>query len=82
MKEAGKNWRPQPKQRATAAAPGGTEETWSSRLGRRFGDEIAAAMIDRVVHHADVLTVPGAGCRLRGRGIDSLTSIRTQNQAD
>jgi DNA replication protein DnaC len=48
-----------------------------------FGDQvIAAAMIDRIVHHADVLTLKGASYRLRGRGIDSLPSIRTQNQAD
>jgi DNA replication protein DnaC len=35
------------------------------------------AMIDRIVHHADVLTLKGASYRLRGRGIDSLPSIRT-----
>jgi hypothetical protein len=47
------------------------------------GDQaVAAAMIDRIVHHADVLTLKGASYRLRGRGIDSLPSIRTQNQAD
>ena len=43
---------------------------------------VAAAMIDRIVHHADVLTLQGASYRLRDRGIDSLPSIRTQNQAD
>ena len=43
-----------------------------------FGDQaVAAAMIDRIVHHADVLTLKGASYRLRGRGIDSLPSIRT-----
>jgi DNA replication protein DnaC len=48
-----------------------------------FGDQVvAAAMIDRIVHHADVLTLKGASYRLRGRGIDSLPSIRTQNPAD
>ncbi len=48
-----------------------------------FGDQaVAAAMIDRIVHHADVLTLKGASYRLRGCGIDSLPSIRTQNQAD
>jgi DNA replication protein DnaC len=48
-----------------------------------FGDQVvAAAMIDRIVHHADVLTLKGASYRLRGRGIDSIPSIRTQNQAD
>jgi len=48
-----------------------------------FGDQaVAAAMIDRIVHHADVLTLKGTSYRLRGHGIDSLPSIRTQNQAD
>ena len=39
-------------------------------------------MIDRVVHHADVLTLKGASYRLRNRGIDTLPSIRTQDTAD
>ncbi len=48
-----------------------------------FGDQVvAAAMIDRIAHHADVLTLKGASYRLRGRGIDSLPSIRTQDPAD
>jgi DNA replication protein DnaC len=54
-----------------------------SGWGAVFGDQaVAAAMIDRIVHHADVLTLNGASYRLRGRGIDSLPSIKTQNQAD
>jgi DNA replication protein DnaC len=54
-----------------------------SSWGGVFGDQaVAAAMIDRIVHHADVLTLKGASYRLRGRGIDSLPSIKTQNQAD
>ena len=49
-----------------------------SGWGGVFGDQaVAAAMIDRIVHHADVLTLKGASYRLRGRGIDSLPSIRT-----
>jgi DNA replication protein DnaC len=33
-----------------------------------FGDEIVAAtMIDRLVHHAEVLTLPGDSYRTRGR---------------
>lgn len=48
-----------------------------SGWGTVFGDQaVAAAMIDRIVHHADVLTLKGASYRLRGRGIDSLPSIR------
>jgi DNA replication protein DnaC len=54
-----------------------------SGWGTVFGDQaVAAAMIDRIVHHADVLTLKGASYRLRGRGIDSLPSIKTQNQAN
>jgi DNA replication protein DnaC len=54
-----------------------------SGWGAVFGDQaVAAAMIDCIVHHADVLTMKGASYRLRGRGIDSLPSIKTQNQAD
>ena len=54
-----------------------------SGWGGVFGDQaVAAAMIDRVVHHADVLTLKGASYRLRNRGIDTLPSIRTQTTAD
>ena len=54
-----------------------------SGWGGVFGDQaVAAAMIDRVVHHADVLTLKGASYRLRNRGIDTLPSIKTQDTAD
>ena len=54
-----------------------------SSWGGVFGDQaVAAAMFDRIVHHADVITLKGASYRLRGRGIDSLPSIRTQEPAD
>ena len=47
-----------------------------SGWGGVFGDQVvAAAMIDRIVHHADVLTLKGASYRLRGRGVDSLPSV-------
>ena len=53
-----------------------------SGWGGVFGDQaVAAAMIDRIVHHADVLALKGASYRLRERGIDTLPSIRAeQNQ--
>ena len=39
-----------------------------SSWGGVFGDQaVAAAMIDRIVHHADVLTLKGASYRLRGQ---------------
>jgi DNA replication protein DnaC len=54
-----------------------------SGWGGVFGDQaVAAAMIDRIVHHADVLTLKGASYRLRGRGIDSLPSIRTTTETE
>lgn len=52
-----------------------------SGWGGVFGDQaVAAAMIDRIVHHADVLTLKGASYRLRGRGINSLPSIKTTTE--
>ena len=49
-----------------------------SGLGGVVGDQVvAAAMIDRIVHHADVLTLKGSSYRLRNKGIDTLPSIRT-----
>lgn len=46
-----------------------------------FGDQaVAAVPIERIVHYADVITLEGASCRLRERGIDSLPSIRTTEQ--
>jgi len=54
-----------------------------SGWGTVFGDQaVAAAMIDRIVHHADVLTMKGASYRLRGRGIDSLPSIRNTSETE
>ena len=47
-----------------------------------FGDQVvAAAMIDRIVHHADVIAVKGASYRLRDRGIDTLPSIKAEQQS-
>ena len=44
-----------------------------------FGDKVvAAAMIDRIVHHADVIALKGASYHLRDRGIDTLPSIKAE----
>ena len=44
-----------------------------------FGDQVvAAAMIDRIVHHADVIALKGASYRLRDRGVDTLPSIKAE----
>jgi DNA replication protein DnaC len=40
-----------------------------SAWGETFGDEVvAAAMIDRLVHHAEILSLKGDSYRLRDRG--------------
>jgi len=41
---------------------------------------VAAAMIDRIVHHADVIALKGASYRLRDRGVDTLPSIKAQQE--
>lgn len=52
-----------------------------SGWGSVFGDQaVAAAMIDRIVHHADVLTLKGASYRLRNLGIDTLPSVKAEDQ--
>ena len=35
-------------------------------------------MIDRIVHHADVIALKGASYLLRDRGIDTLPSIKAE----
>lgn len=36
-----------------------------ARCGEVFGDTaIAAAMIDRIVHHAEIISTKGASCRI------------------
>ena len=53
-----------------------------ARWGDVFGDQVvAAAMIDRIVHHADVIALKGASYRLRDRGIDPLPSIKAEQGA-
>ncbi|MBE0011753.1 ATP-binding protein, partial [Arthrobacter sp. AET 35A] len=51
--------------------------------GDVFGDQIvASAMIDRIVHHAEVLTLKGTSYRLKNSGLDSLPSTRPENTAE
>jgi DNA replication protein DnaC len=53
-----------------------------ARWGDVFGDQVvAAAMIDRIVHHADVITLKGSSYRLRNSGITTLPSARAENTA-
>jgi DNA replication protein DnaC len=47
-----------------------------------FGDQVvAAAMIDPIVHHADVITLKSSSYRLKNTGIDTLPSERAENTA-
>jgi DNA replication protein DnaC len=53
-----------------------------ARWGDVFGDQtVAAAMIDRIVHHADVHTLKGASYRLKHLAENALPSVRVE-QAD
>ena len=42
-----------------------------ARWGDKSFDQVAAAMIDRIVQHADVITLKGSSYRLRNTGIDT-----------
>lgn len=54
-----------------------------SRWGDVFGDQaVAAAMIDRIVHHAEVITLKGSSYRLRHTQIDTLPSARAERKAN
>ena len=45
------------------------------RWGEVFGDDVvAAAMIDRLVHHAEVITLKGDSYRLKDRDLGRSTS--------
>jgi DNA replication protein DnaC len=47
-----------------------------ARWGEVFGDQVvAAAMIDRIVHHAEVITLKGSSYRLRDSGLTNLPSV-------
>jgi DNA replication protein DnaC len=43
-----------------------------SAWGEIFGDDaVATAMLDRLVHHAEILALKGDSYRLRGKDLDS-----------
>lgn len=47
-----------------------------------FGDPVvAAAMIDRIVQHADVIALNGSSYRLRERGLETLPSIKAEQES-
>jgi DNA replication protein DnaC len=54
-----------------------------ARWGDVFSDQVvAAAMIDRIVHHAEVVTLKGSSYRLRNTEIETLPSVRAENAAN
>ena len=49
-----------------------------SAWGEIFGDEVtAAAMIDRLVHHAEILALKGDSYRLKDRDLDARPTPKT-----
>jgi DNA replication protein DnaC len=52
--------------------------SWATVFGVQV---VAAAMIDRIARHADVITLKGASYRLPDRGIDTLPSIKAEQQS-
>jgi IstB-like ATP binding protein len=53
-----------------------------SRWGQVFGEAtIASAMIDRIVHHADVIALKGASYRIKHTAMESLPSVEADRQA-
>ena len=47
------------------------------RWGEVFGDEVvAAALIDRLVHHATMISLKGKSYRLRERGLDVIPAAQ------
>jgi DNA replication protein DnaC len=51
------------------------------RWGETFGDDVvAAAMIDRLVHHAEVIALKGDSYRLRNRDLGRVPATRTTEE--
>ena len=51
------------------------------RWGEVFGDDVvAAAMIDRLVHHADVVALKGDSYRLRNRDLGRVPAATTNDE--
>lgn len=50
------------------------------RWGEVFGDDVvAAAMIDRLVHHAEVVSMKGDSCRLKDRDLGRVPAATKTN---
>lgn len=54
-----------------------------SRWREVFGEAtIASAMIDRIVHHADVIALKGTRYRIKHTAIESLPSVDADRKAN
>ena len=50
-----------------------------SAWGEIFGEEtVAAAMIDRLVHHAEIVAMAGDSYRLKDKGLPSVEGANTE----
>jgi DNA replication protein DnaC len=48
-------------------------------VGEIFGDDMAAtAMIDRLIHHAEILSLKGDSYRLRGKDLEARPARPTE----
>src|SRR5437764_297674 len=64
-----------------AGAPSGTSNEPFGRWGEVFGDDVVgAAMIDRLVHHAEVIALKGDSYRLRNRDLGHVPTASTDQQ--
>jgi len=53
-----------------------------SKWGEIFGDDMAAtAMIDRLIHHSEILSLKGDSYRLRGKDLDTRTGAKPAQTA-
>ena len=48
-----------------------------SRWGEIFGDDVVAVMIDRLVHHAEILNLKGDSYRLKDKDLGSPPPAKT-----
>ena len=51
-----------------------------ARWGEVFGDHTVAAMIDRIVHHAEVIALKVDSYRLKNRRVPAASPERTNHQ--
>ena len=60
-----------------------TSNTPFSKWGEIFGDDMAAtAMIDRLIHHSEILSLKGDSYRLRGKDLDTRIGAKPPKSPD